>query len=252
MDELLNRFEPITLDEMSGVRLMNRTDTKFVTSVERLRLLLEMAVDDYRIQEVDGNRQPHYGTVYFDTDNMDMYLAHHNGRLNRQKVRVRSYLDSSLAFLEVKTKDNHRRTKKKRVSLDPATNLTMQAWPFAGDAQVEAFLRQHDRLHGVGENRFRRITLVNKAMTERLTIDSGLSFHSLQNGMDVRLPRLVVIELKRDGLQNSPVLALLNRLRIHPMGFSKYCMGTALTHPQLKNNRFKERLHAVERISHPA
>ena len=101
-------------------------------------------------------------------------------------------------------------------------------------------------------NRFRRITLVNKAMTERLTIDSGLSFHSLQNGMDVRLPRLVVIELKRDGLQNSPVLALLNRLRIHPMGFSKYCMGTALTHPQLKNNRFKERLHAVERISHPA
>ena len=30
MEEILKQFDPITLDEMSGLRLMNRTVTKFV------------------------------------------------------------------------------------------------------------------------------------------------------------------------------------------------------------------------------
>ena len=33
MEELLRQFSPITLAEMSGVKLMNRTDTKFVTTM---------------------------------------------------------------------------------------------------------------------------------------------------------------------------------------------------------------------------
>ena len=41
--ELLSRLKPITLEQMSGIRLMNRTDTKFVTSKENLVRLLAMA-----------------------------------------------------------------------------------------------------------------------------------------------------------------------------------------------------------------
>ena len=37
------------------------------------------------------------------------------------------------------------------------------------------------------------------------------------------------IELKRDGQVFSPVLEMLHQLHIHPHGFSKYCMGSALT-----------------------
>lgn len=33
IDELLGTLEPITLAEMSNVKLMNRTDTKFVTNL---------------------------------------------------------------------------------------------------------------------------------------------------------------------------------------------------------------------------
>ena len=36
MTTLLQGFAPISLEEMSGVKLMNRTDTKFITTVERL------------------------------------------------------------------------------------------------------------------------------------------------------------------------------------------------------------------------
>lgn len=56
MKSLLNHFDPITLEQMSGIRLMNRTDTKFVTTRSRLEQLLMLAKDDYYVQEIDGER----------------------------------------------------------------------------------------------------------------------------------------------------------------------------------------------------
>ena len=51
MTELLKTFAPISLEQMSSVKLMNRTDTKFVTTQQRLQQLLTMALKDYYIQE---------------------------------------------------------------------------------------------------------------------------------------------------------------------------------------------------------
>ena len=118
MEEILRQFDPITLDEMSGIRLMNRTDTKFVTTRPMLEQLLKMAQHDYYVQEIDQRHIAAYYTVYFDTPDCVMYTTHETGHTNRQKLRIRSYVDSHLNFLEVKTKNNKGRTKKKRVSLD--------------------------------------------------------------------------------------------------------------------------------------
>ena len=60
--------------------------------------------------------------------------------------------------------------------------------------------------------------------------------------------RLAIIELKRDGLVSSPVLEMLRQLHIHPHGFSKYCMGAAMTNSTLRVNRFKEKLLYVDKI----
>ena len=106
-----------------------------------------------------------------------------------------------------------------------------------------------DTLQPALNNHFSRITLVNKAKTERLTIDSSLRFSNLQSNGQMDMADLVIIELKRDGLIYSPVLDMLKQLRILPHGFSKYCMGSALTNPRLSVNRFKEKLHYVERIT---
>ena len=54
MDTIINKFSPITLDEMSNVKLMNRVDTKFVTTMPRLLQLLKMAQGEYFMQEIDG------------------------------------------------------------------------------------------------------------------------------------------------------------------------------------------------------
>ena len=245
IDELLQTLAPITLEQMSSVKLMNRTDTKFVTNLDHLARLLEMAQHDYYVQDIDGGRNLDYDTTYFDTTQFDMYATHQHGHTNRQKIRFRTYCVSGLQFMEVKTKNNHGRTKKKRIEV---TDMDL------ADEEKRLFLAKHlrygvDTLVPALNNHFSRITLVNKGKTERLTIDSALRFHNMVNGQDKDMDDLVIIELKRDGLVDSPVLEMLRQLRIQPHGFSKYCMGSALTGWQhLPVNRFKRKLIEVEKL----
>ena len=245
MDELLKPFETITLEEMKSVKLMNRTDTKFVTNTSKLYQLLKMAQQDYYVQVIDGERNLDYDTTYFDTTAFDMYNMHQSGHLNRQKIRFRTYCINHLQFMEVKTKNNHGRTKKKRIEVSDMD---------LNDEEKRQFLHKHlryevEELQPVLSNHFSRVTLVNKGMTERLTIDTGLNFHNVLNGSDKDMGQLVVIELKRDGLVNSPVLQMLRQLRIQPHGFSKYCMGSALTgQDHLPVNRFKCKLIEINKL----
>ena len=245
MTELLKTFAPISLEQMSSVKLMNRTDTKFVTTRQRLQQLLTMALKDYYIQEIDGQRNLEYDTTYFDTRNFDMYCQHQYNHANRQKIRFRTYCISGLQFMEVKTKNNHGRTKKKRIEV---TDMNLR------DEEKRQFLSEHLRydagsLQPALNNHFSRITLVNRAKTERLTIDSSLRFHNLQNDLMLDMGDLVIIELKRDGQVFSPVLEMLHQLHIHPHGFSKYCMGSALTCQHLLPvNRFKTKLIEVRKL----
>ena len=234
MLELLSDFAPISLEEMSCVKLMNRTDTKFVANMAKLCQLLEMAQNDYYVQEIDGSRNLEYDTTYFDTMQFDMYNQHQWNHTNRQKIRFRTYCISGLQFMEVKTKNNHGRTKKKRIEVTDMNLCEQEKCDFLGK-----YLR-----YGVETLQ----TLVNKAKTERLTIDSALRFHNLVSGVDRDMGDLVIIELKRDGLVYSPVLEMLRQLRIHPHGFSKYCMGSALTNSELRINRFKRKLIEINKI----
>lgn len=244
IEDIIQTFPAITLAEMKSVKLMNRTDTKFVTTLPLLEKLLAMAQEDYYAQEIGGERNMLYDTTYFDTRDYGMYQEHQTGHTNRQKIRFRTYVSSNLQFMEIKTKNNHGRTKKKRIEVSDM-NLN--------DPLKREFIDAH--LHfGVDDliphmhNYFHRITLVNKAKTERLTIDTALEFNNLQTEAHREMGELVIIELKRDGLVFSPVLEMLRQLHIHPHGFSKYCMGAAMTNDQLQVNRFKPKLHDVERI----
>jgi hypothetical protein len=244
IDNILESFDPITLAEMKSVKLMNRTDTKFVTTLPMLEKLLEMAQGDYYAQVIDGERNMLYDTTYFDTRSYAMYQEHQTGHTNRQKIRFRTYVSSNLQFMEIKTKNNHGRTKKKRIEV---ADMDLQ------DETKRLFIDEHlhfdvDELIPHMHNYFHRITLVNHAKTERLTIDTALEFNNIQTNIQRNMGDLVIIELKRDGLVYSPVLEMLRQLRIHPHGFSKYCMGAAMTNEELPVNRFKKKLRDVEKI----
>ena len=249
LNNLLAQFDPITLEEMESVKLMNRVDTKFVASLSQLAAILELAKAEYYAQQIEGIRINRYDTLYYDTPELTMYTQHHDRRMVRQKVRIRTYVDSDgLTFLEIKNKNNKGKTKKKRITvsdqeviLHPTTEVTefmdKRCW--------------YDWPHLLPELRtaFSRITLVNKAKTERLTIDLHLLWSNLQTGQEKTFPNMVIIELKRDGNSPSPMLGIMNKLRIKPMKISKYCVGTALTNPTVKRNRFKLKIRKIEKLT---
>ncbi len=245
--EKAQQLPPITLEEMSGIKLMNRTDTKFVASFEQLNAFLLAVQGKYYIQEKEGERLAEYHTTYFDTPDYEMYRMHHCGKKVREKIRVRTYLDSNDTFLEVKNKNNHGRTKKKRIMVEGVDTLRAEG------ENVVPFLAKHawytlDDVSPVIENWFNRITLVNFGKSERLTIDFNLRFHHLKSDERNKLERVAIIELKRDGNVPSPALEIIRTLRIRRSGFSKYCIGSALTHKGLKRNNFKERLMMIHKM----
>ena len=59
---------------------------------------------------------------------------------------------------------------------------------------------------------------------------------------------LVVMELKQDGRAYSLLKDVLFDLRINPFKVSKYCIGTCLTQPSVKQNRFKKKLRRMEKL----
>ena len=247
LEALLQAMPPISLAEMSEIRLMKRTDQKYLTNIDTLAELLRLTRDDYYTQEIDGRRISPYATTYWDDENEAFFRFHQAGHRPRRKVRVRTYVGSGQSFLEVKRKDNHGKTFKSRVTV-PSLEAVMN------DRAGQDFLQEKtgfdfSQLRPTVANRFYRITLVNRGKTERLTIDFDIRFRNLKTGREAAMDHIVVIELKRDGRVHSPILPLLRQLRIKPAGFSKYCIGACVTDDTLRVNRFKKRLIRIRKVA---
>lgn len=246
---VLEQMEPIGLEDMKAVRLMNRMDQKYMASVDQLDELLGRVAAGYYVQHIGGNPQAPYRTLYFDTDDLAMYTMHHNKKLNRQKLRVRTYRSTDTTFFEIKNKDNKGKTRKVRIPID-VTLFDRSLDVF----EVSEFVNRKTPypvsvLHACLENRFERITLVDKGMRERVTIDRGIAFHNRATGIDADVSHLLVIEVKHEvGAPTSDIEKALHEMHILPRRMSKYCIGTALTDPIAKKNRFKEKLLYIKKL----
>lgn len=246
--EPLATFGVITLDEMDSIKLMNRIDTKYLTTEAcLLEVLNDASKAGYRVLETEGEKTSPYDSVYFDTDNLKMFCDHHNRRLKRQKVRTRCYVRSATTFLEIKRKNNKGRTSKKRIQIpkDEMQNFSMDAEACAY-LSVKSWFTVED-LSPVLETLFTRITLVNPAKTERLTIDTNLRFHNYRTGHDTTLQDAVIIELKQDGHAESQMKRILLDHRVKPVRISKYCIAETLTDPEVRSGRFKSKVRKIEK-----
>lgn len=245
--KIIADFEAISLDKMDQVRLMRRTDTKFVFSMNNLPDLLKKALPDYYMVEIENEREQIYTTTYFDTPAYDMYNIHHNGKLNRHKVRIRRYVYSNMEFLEVKRKNNKGETIKKRIPHD-------EQLPVLLPETADKFLQRNtpypaDLLEPTLGNHFIRLTLVNKDFSERITLDYKIKFTDLKHQLKTKTKGICIAEVKRGRDNNrSPFLQHLRNLHINSMGFSKYCIGMALLNPEIRNNLFKEKIRSIVKI----
>ena len=241
----LHTYAPISLSQMTNVALLNRTDTKYVLPAATLQQIVPTLADAYSVLAVDGQRASSYRTLYFDSAEFTLYHRHHAGILDRYKVRSREYVDSHLAFLEVKHKTNQGRTIKRRVQTPElaasfygeAVDLLDDAYPYDAAALAPKLWVE-----------YRRITLVSRHREERVTIDLDLSYR--WDDQIVSLPHLAIVEIKQEGFShNSDIGRALRQQQVRSTGFSKYCIGTSLIYPDLKHNNFKPKLRLVEKLA---
>ena len=244
--DIVQGMKPITLDEMKSVQLMNRIDTKYVVTDTQLREILSRVCDSYYAQEVENNRFSPYRTLYYDTPELAMYIAHHNRHLAREKVRVRTYVDTDLTFCEVKHKNNKGRTSKERIKMERVDNIVENPTTAAFLAERQPY--EVESLRPQLETAFKRVTLVNFEKTERLTIDCDLTFNDKMSGKVAKMAPLVVMELKQDGRAHSLLKDVFFDMRIKPFKISKYCIGICLTRPEVKQNRFKKKLMKIDKL----
>ncbi|NQU54869.1 MAG: polyphosphate polymerase domain-containing protein [Bacteroidetes bacterium] len=243
LNSILDKFNSVSLDNIDEVKLMNRIDRKYWFHISLLNELLEKIIPYYDILEINGKRLMEYQSVYFDTVDNYMYVKHHNRKLNRYKVRRRTYLTTKDDFFEVKLKTNKKRTIKKRIEtefsnpdfFEKETIFLAAETPFRSDELIKSM-----------NNQFFRMTLIHKEKLDRCTIDIQPKFWNEKG--EIGFDNLVIFELKRGrSLKSSPIVSLLRQLKIRQRGLSKYCTGRAFLDPKLKRNAFKTRLRYIDK-----
>lgn len=244
-------FEPISLGEMDSVKLMDRVDTKYVFSAEKLPAILEEMKKDYRLLDINGIRTHRYESLYYDTNDLQLYAKHQSGRLNRHKLRFRKYVDSDgLMFFEIKFKNNQGRTIKERVKIKDgnmtiigkAEGLLKEITPFRPEIFVPKIWVNYSRM-----------TFVNKFSQERLTVDTNLQYIKT-DGQDTPLtitfPNMIIAEAKRDKISSvSPFIRLIRAAGAREGAISKYCFGIYHLFEEVKKNNFKEKVSYIKRAT---
>ena len=242
--QIIGSFSPISLDEMDGVKLMNRTDTKFAFKLDTLPVLLEKMQSYYRVLSIKDKLIHNYKSLYYDTIDRKFYLDHHNRRVNRNKIRFREYVGSDLTFLEIKRKNNKGRTIKKRIKVPKISDkLTLEQKQY-----INKIVGQDINVEAKQWINFSRITFVHKVQKERLTIDIDLTFNNKESSGDLK--KIVIAEVKQERMSRSlsDFMKIAKELHILPIRISKYCMSTLELNPKLKQNRFKEKKIFINKL----
>ncbi len=242
---MLLLYRTHSLDDLSNATLMNRVDNKFIIAMAQLPTLLERIRCHYSVLEINEQQLFRYQNVYYDTPEYQYYHMHHNGKLNRFKVRYRHYVDTQTQFLEVKFKNNKKRTTKYRCPVAEEPDSVI--------ADCERFLldkgiKSPGSLKAALQGSYNRIALANEDAAERLTIDVGLHFSNPVDGLKTVLNNTAVVELKQRFVnRKSPLLKLMQKWRVMPKPFSKYCLGMCLSSQgPIKTNRFKKTLRQID------
>lgn len=239
--------------------LQTRVDRKYLVPRAVLGALAS-ADPAARVLEVAGRTRHAYASRYEDTLLRESYLLAAHGRPARYKVRTRTYCDSGLAFLEVKTRSRRGETVKDRLPLGSVPGGGVPDGGVPGDVRrfVPATVRHRTgielgHLHPVLDVRYERTTLFLPGAAARVTIDEGLTWAGLTPGTAVApgipstlaLGDLAIVETKSAG-HPSPVDHLLWRLGHRPVRLSKYACGMALLSPDLPANRWHRTLTRLQ------
>lgn len=237
MTAVLDDLDPIDVVELTErASLQTRFDRKYVIPENSIDVLLRGLEPGSRVLQIGAERDFAYESVYFDTDDLTSYLGAARRRRRRFKVRTRTYVDSDLCWVEVKTRGPRGSTVKTRLPYDPSdrSTLTDEGQRFAD----EVLDGSPDGLTPTLTSRYRRSTLYLPATDSRTTIDTGLVWTLTRTGATRAVDGLAVVETKT-GSTPSSTDRLLWRYGHRPVRISKYGTGMAALDPDLPSTPWR-------------
>ena len=242
----------ITLTELnSEASLLTRMDRKYLVPPGDTQHVISHLAPRAQVLQIDGLRHFRYASTYFDTPGLDAYFLAARKRRRRYKIRTRTYLDSGLCFLEVKTNGSREATVKDRFKYDPdnADRVTPDGRLFVIERLVESGTCSPDEARTIADalvpvmdSTYSRTTLHLPHDEARATFDTQLTWDLFgpdgkRLGQDVMVDHLNVVETKNPSTA-SPTDRLLWHQGHRPARISKYATGMALLHPELPANRW--------------
>lgn len=232
--EILKNFNSFSLTQLEAIPLQKRIDIKFLIPKEKLFILFEefSKKEKAKTLEINQTRITNYKNTYFDTPDFKFYNDHHSRRLNRVKIRVRSYSTSEKSYLEEKKRSNKDKVEKLRIPFLPG-----EPYPFEGLRAQSKVLHLTPFLEEKIQVNYSRITLANPDFSEKATFDLNLT--QTNRNQSISYPDMVIAEVKQPKLSfQSDFLKALKALKCYPVSFSKYCSGVSMLYDNVRKNNF--------------
>ena len=252
IENFFDSYIHIGLQELEDVALMDRSEKKYIIPIAWCGDISNKLSTDYNILEIANERQFRYDNLYFDTPENICLEDHIRGRKNRFKVRIRSYSNSNISFLEVKSRNVYGRSQKMRIQ------RTAEKWDSPITAKEQEFLEKcvsfAAELKPVLYSSYSRYTIANIEKGERITFDTNLEYKTLTGETFKPLDGLAILELKQGETdRRSPLMSIFrNRTdRKSPLGrtirISKYVLGRLHTNKDLSARAYHESLKELTR-----
>ncbi len=243
INEIIFCFETADLKELEQMRLLDRFDTKYIFSYDLLENILNNLISEYNVLSINEKRCFNYYNQYYDTADYSLHRMHINGKRTRFKVRKRNYDNSNQTYFELKLKNNKGKTEKHRLPILNANgNLNEDEINFLKKYNIDLL-----NLFPSVKVYYKRITLTNKNLPEKITIDFDIDFISSYKSK--RIDGLVIAERKNLKSNNNTFFkALMEEQRIEEYSISKYCTGGIYTIPNIKYNRYKPKILLINKI----
>lgn len=240
----LNAMDTVSLTELDGVALLNRIDSKYVLNKQQLKHILPVIEQHYKVLQIESDKIFTYENNYFDTKDLQFYYDHHNGYVNRMKVRSRKYVETNTSFFEIKRKQHIDRTSKIReeidgliTSIDETKKATVQELSRKPIADLNLILN----------NSFNRITFVNKEQSERITLDFNIHFSD--ECSQKQFSDLYVLEIKQSKSNGRSIITdLLKKNNIREQSFSKYIFGVIALKENVRMNNFLPLIKKINKL----
>jgi hypothetical protein len=250
---ILKHLDTMTLTELNATAsYLKRIDTKFLLKKEQLKGILEWLKDDFKVLEIAWNKVFSYDNIYMDTDKYLFYNQHQEKYKSRTKIRTRYYQDNNLAFFEYKQKDNGI-TRKFRYQFPTKEHWIMTKWKKRFFEWVWQSIYEDKKAPEITpsiKTEYKRITLVSKEWSERLTIDFDIRTKNLRKEWsdEINLKNLVIIESKTLS-KNCKSLKFMKKLGYKKAkSCSKYSLWIIYAWLTNKFDTFKETIAKIKEI----